>query len=92
MREFGLELRIAVDVLVCADVVPLASHNEVALQVDKHDQNDAVPEDPGQNSDVLRVACRAAELSQPDDEVDSGDESLLSPDLLVAVVHGEGGR
>ena len=92
MREFGLELRIAVDILVCSNVVPLASHDEIALQVDKHDQNDAVPEDTRQNSDVLRVACRAAELSQPDDEVDSGDESLFSPDLLVAVVHSKCGR
>jgi len=85
----ALELGHAVDVTVGAHIVPLASHDEVALQVDEHDEDEQVPQDPWEDANVRRVASWAAELCQTNHVVDSGNQTQLRLDFFLAIVDTE---
>lgn len=87
-----LELRHAVNVTVSANIVPLTCQDEVTLHVDKHDENEHVPDDSRKDANILGVTGWAAELIQSNNVVNSGDQVLVCLNFFVAVENTEGRR
>ena len=74
-----------VNVVVVSHEVPLAGHHEVALEVDKHDQEQQVPDDSSEDTNILWIACRPTELLKSNDEVDSADKKFWLYVLFLTI-------
>lgn len=88
--QLSLESWVAVDVAVVADVVPLARHDQVALEVDKHDKDYDFPHDARQDSNVGWIAGWATEFAQTNDKVNTCGKDGRWNSLFVAVEDTEG--
>ena len=71
LMKLGFKPWGAVDVIVCAHVMPLPGHDQVALEIHEHYKNNYFIEDAGQNANILRQASWTTELSKADYCVDA---------------------